>query len=482
MPKDPGSFRKDWLRPFFFYGNNWLSLLGGAITTASAMVLIGFWVVSVLGRGGSSNPYLGIIFDLILPAIFVLGLVLILAGILTRRSYLAVTGQVPSFFPEVSFHDPVFRHALTFVAAATFINFVIVGTACYRGVAYMDTVSFCGATCHVMTPEFTAYHVSSHSGVGCTDCHVTPGPVGYLHAKLNGTVQLLMVVAQNYPRPIMADNKVPAASATCLNCHNPGQFVGDTFDIHKSYGDDEKNSQTSSLTVVHVGGRDSFAHLSGIHGAHLGKIEYVATDSTNQTIPWVWKTNDNGSITEFTTGAKGAVTGQKRLMDCIDCHNRAAHSFDTPEDALNKDMALGSPSASLPFVHKEGLALIKAKYESREIAEARIPSELVTFYRSQYPAVWNSQRPQIDQAAKALVAIYDTNVFPAMNVTWGTHPNNIGHNDSPGCFRCHDGSHNAKGGASITNDCSACHKLAITDEPHPNDAPHPRLLNDLGLQ
>ena len=73
MPKDPGSFRKDWLRPFFFYGNNWLSLLGGAVTTASAMVLLGFWVVSVLGRGGSSNPYLGIIFDLILPGIFVLG-------------------------------------------------------------------------------------------------------------------------------------------------------------------------------------------------------------------------------------------------------------------------------------------------------------------------------------------------------------------------------------------------------------------------
>jgi hypothetical protein len=47
--------------------------------------------------------------------------------------------------------------------------------------------------------------------------------------------------------------------------------------------------------------------------------------------------------------------GQKRTMDCLDCHNRAAHSFDTAEDALNKDMALGSPSPSLPLVHKEGL-------------------------------------------------------------------------------------------------------------------------------
>ncbi len=70
MPK-ASSFREDWLRPFFFYGNNWLSLLGAAVTTASAVVLIGFWVVSVFGHGGSSNPYVGIILFLLLPAVFV---------------------------------------------------------------------------------------------------------------------------------------------------------------------------------------------------------------------------------------------------------------------------------------------------------------------------------------------------------------------------------------------------------------------------
>lgn len=91
--------REKWLRPLFFYGNNWLSLFGGAITTASALVLIGFWVVDFFGHGGSSNPYLGIIFDLILPGIFVTGLGLILIGILVTRSRLVATNQVPSFFP-----------------------------------------------------------------------------------------------------------------------------------------------------------------------------------------------------------------------------------------------------------------------------------------------------------------------------------------------------------------------------------------------
>jgi len=476
MP-DAGSFRKEWLRPFFFYGNNWLSLLGGAITTASAMVLVGFWIVSFFGHGGSSNPYLGIIFELILPGIFVAGLVTILIGILTRRSYLVATDQVPSFFPEISIHDPIFRHGLDFVVVATLINFAIVGTACYRGVAYMDTVSFCGSTCHVMLPENTAYHISSHAGVACTECHVAPGTAGYLHAKVNGTKQLLEVVFRNYPTPIMAENKLPAAATTCLGCHDPQSFIGDKLRVSSAYADDEANSQTSSLRMLHVGGRDSFGRLSGIHGAHMGKIEYISTDSSNQTISWVGKTEDNGSVTEFVTGdPKKPVIGHKRTMDCIDCHNAVGHAFNTPEDALNKDMALGSPSASLPFAHKEGLELLKETYGAREIAQTQINAKLVTFYRSQYPAIWNSQRPQIEAAAKTLVKIYNSNIFPNMKVGWGTHPDNIGHNNSPGCFRCHDGNHNATATKTITNDCSACHNLLVSGELHP------KLMSDLGLQ
>ena len=57
-----GNFEKNWLRPFLFFGNNPISLIGGAITSASALVLICFWIVDILGHGGSANPYLGILF------------------------------------------------------------------------------------------------------------------------------------------------------------------------------------------------------------------------------------------------------------------------------------------------------------------------------------------------------------------------------------------------------------------------------------
>jgi nitrate/TMAO reductase-like tetraheme cytochrome c subunit len=363
------------------------------------------------------------------------------------------------------------------VVVATFLTFVIVGTASYRGIAYMDTPSFCGTSCHVMAPEWNAYHVSAHAGVACTDCHIVSGVQGFVNAKVNGTKQLLMVVMNSYPRPIMQDDKVPEASATCLPCHNPNRYIGDKLVITTAYGDDEKNSVTHTIALLHVGGRDAFSHLSGIHGAHLAHIEYIATDSIHQTIPWVSKTNDDGSATEFvSTDQKGPVTGQKRVMDCIDCHNRAAHSFTTPEEALNQDMAQGSPSSSLPFVHKEGLALLKAPYSSQENARAKIVSGLESYYQSHYPTTSSGQHAQIEQAAMTLATIYGNNVFPFMKVNWGTHPNNLGHNDYPGCFRCHDGSHNTKAGASINNDCSLCHNLLATDEANP------KLLADLGIQ
>lgn len=471
------SFRKNWLRPFFFYGNNRLSLIGGALTSASALVLIGFWVVDVFGHGGSNNPYLGIIVDFALPGLFVLGLVMIAAGLIWRQQRLKTSGEIPSVFPAINMRDPVFRHGIEFVAIATAINFAIVGTAAYRGVAYMDTPSFCGQACHVMDPEFQAYHMSSHRAVPCTDCHIAPGVGGFVHAKMNGTKQLALVMLHKWPTPIMADNKVPAANLTCLNCHNPERNIGDRIRITNSFADDEKNSLTHTVAVLHVGGGNVLGQVSGIHGAHSAHMEYLATDAGSQTIPSVAVTNPDGTVTEYVSSdVKGTPQGSRHTMDCIDCHNRAAHSFETAESALNRFMVAGAPNPALPFVHKQGLTLLKAEYRTQQEAATKISSGLEDFYRTQYPQVYSGQKAQIDQAAKALTSIYNHNIFPEMKVTWGTHPNNLGHNDYPGCFRCHDGNHTAKNGKTISNDCATCHNLSATDEATP------KALADLGIQ
>src|SRR5580692_1890226 len=208
---DSGEFGERRLRPLVFLAHNPISLTGIGLTTASALTLIGFWVVAVFGHGGSANPYVGIIFDLCLPALFVLGLCLIPLGIWWKKQSLRATGQLPTEYPAVDLRNPVYRRTLGFVLLATAINFVIVGTASYRGVAQMDKPSFCGQSCHVMAPEWSAYHVSSHANVACTECHIASGMSGYVSAKLNGARQLVHVVLGTYPSPVMPEGKVPAA-------------------------------------------------------------------------------------------------------------------------------------------------------------------------------------------------------------------------------------------------------------------------------
>jgi len=482
-------FRENWVRPALFFGNNPISLAGGAITTASGVTMISYWLVELFGRL-SENPYLGIIFFLILPALFILGLALIPVGVWLRRRKLQIAGQIPAAFPRIDLNDRIFRHGLDIVLIATIVNLLVVATASYRGAAYMDSPQFCGSSCHVMTPEFTAYKISAHSHVACVECHIGSGAEAYFSAKVNGTKQLIEVTLRplvplapklipTYPTPIPSPvTSLRPARYTCEACHTPTRFDGDKLLVKSSFADDEQNSESQTVLILHLGGVDSLSHRTGIHGVHLGHIEYISTDPTRTTIPWVQRQNPDGTETTYVASAlKGAQPqGDRRVMDCIDCHNRAAHTFVTAQEAINSAMVDGSISPSIPWIHKEGLALLNGMYDSQADAHTQIPQQLLAFYRTQHPEVLNDKAAQVQAAGQELVTLYDQNVFPFMKVTWGTHPNHIGHQDYPGCFRCHDADHVAKDGSSITQDCSACHNLLAVEEAKP------KVLSDLGIQ
>ncbi|HZP05101.1 MAG TPA: NapC/NirT family cytochrome c [Terracidiphilus sp.] len=482
-------FRENWVRPALFFGNNPISLAGGAITSASAVTMVGYWLLELFGRP-NANPYLGIIFFLILPALFVLGLALIPVGIYLRRRALKKAGKIPAEFPKIDLNDRIFRHGLDIVFVATIVNLLVVAMASYRGAAYMDSPQFCGQSCHVMHPEYTAYKISAHSHVACVECHIGSGAGSYFRAKVNGTKQLIEVsthpaahiapkIIPDYPTPIPSPvTSLRPARDICEACHTPAKFVGEKLLVKSSFADDETNTETQTVVVLHLGGLDGLSHLTGIHGVHLGHIEYIATDSSRTTIPWVERTNPDGTKSTFAASAlKGVMPqGERRVMDCIDCHNRAAHTFMTAEEAINQAMANGSISPELPWVHKEGLALLKADYTSESDASQKIPAALDAFYRTSNAAVLTTKAAQVKAAGAELVTLYSQNVFPEMKVTWGTHPNHIGHMSYPGCFRCHDGDHVAKDGASITQDCAACHNLLAVEEAKP------KVLADLGIQ
>jgi nitrate/TMAO reductase-like tetraheme cytochrome c subunit len=481
-------FRENWVRPALFFGNNPVSLAGGAITTAAGITMIASWVAEIIGHP-SENPYLGIIFSLLLPGLFVLGLLLIPWGMYLRRKKLQKEGRVPAIFPRIDFNDRIFRHGIDIVLVASVVNLLVVSVASYRGAAYMDSPNFCGQSCHVMHPEYAAYLVSSHSHVDCVQCHIGNGARSYFEAKMNGTKQLIEVsmrpvagmapkLIPTYPTPIPSPvRNLRPAREICEACHTPTRFDGEKLLVKSSFSDDEQNTETQTVVVLHLGGVDSFSHLTGIHGVHLGHIEYIATDESRTTIPWVQRRNADGSETAYAASALGGKMpqGERRVMDCIDCHNRAAHTMQTAEDALNRAMAEGGVSPDLPWVHKEGLELLKASYSTDAEASEKIPAQLEAFYRSQHPEVMATRAGQVKTAGDALVNIFVHNAFPEMKVTWGTHPNHIGHMSYPGCFRCHDGDHSAQNGTAITQDCAACHNLLAVDEKKP------KVLTDLGI-
>jgi len=167
---------------------------------------------------------------------------------------------------------------------------------------------------------------------------------------------------------------------------------------------------------------------------------------------------------------------EHRVMDCMDCHNRPTHVFQMPERAVDQEMAEGRISPQLPFIKKKAVEALRADYPDRETARQRIVSTLSQFYRTSYPDTYREHRALVEMAGEQVAAIYLRDVFPEMKISWGTYPNNIGHEDFPGCFRCHDGNHTSADGRVITQDCNACHTILAMEESNP------KILTELGMK
>ena len=459
---------------WFLLTQHWLSLLGvGLLATA---LISWLFVLPLQIRGHVDNPYVGIVVFLVLPAIFFAGLALIPIGIyLSKR-------QIRKGLPQVIFdRKTALQRMAWFFGITTVLNIVIGTQVTYRAVEHMETPQFCGATCHAMRPELASYQNSPHSRIECVECHVAPGAAGWISSKTSGIRQLFETVLNTYPRPIpsaLESNRLIPARETCENCHWPQKFAGVRLRVFSKYADDEANTRSETVLLMLVGGD----RISGIHGAHFGpgvRIRFAAADAKRQTIPWVeYRNTDKGEVRAFATSdaaRASANTLPTFEMECVDCHNRPTHTFELPERAMDKAMGLGDIPVTLPYVKKKSVELLKTNYASSTEAAAKLPTALVSFYQQNYPDLYANRSADIQQASRAVLAIYNRNVFPDLKVTWGTYPNNLGHTDFPGCFRCHDGSHTAGDGKTIAQDCNSCH------EPLAMDETSPEILKTLGI-
>ena len=456
--------------------SHWISLLGlGLIVTA---LITWLFVLPLQMRGHVDNPYIGILAFLIIPLIFFAGLALVPFGIfLAKRRVRARLAM------EIVDQRAALHRLAIFLLVTALVNILVGTQLTYRAVDYMETPTFCGQSCHIMLPEFTGHLQGAHSRVACVDCHVAPGATGWVESKAAGTRQLVEVILGTSPHPVpsaLESNRLVPARETCEQCHDPELFGSIRVRVIPSFGDDEANTPSYTVLNMLIGGRV----LPGIHGAHVGKgieIRYAANDETRQTIPRVEYHNARTGETRtfLATGTSAAQTAglPVHTMQCVDCHNRPTHAFDLPERAVDRALATGALPDTLPFIRKQSVEILKAGYPTPAAAAQKIPAALSDYYRQTYPEVFAARSADIAAAGQGVLALYNRNVFPDLKVTWGTYPNNLGHTDFPGCFRCHDGSHpTADGQQTITQDCTTCHvPLALSET-------SPEVLKTLGVE
>jgi hypothetical protein len=461
-----------------------LTVLGAILTTGSAITMIGFWLLEV-AQLRSVHPYAGIILFLILPVIFVLGLVLMPLGVWLERRRRRAQGAAVDEPRTLQLSDPRVRHALAWFAGGTALNVALLSVASYKGVKHMDSNDFCGLSCHtVMEPEYTTFQGSPHARVGCSGCHIGEGAGWFVRSKLSGTRQILAVTFGTYSRPIPSPVKhLRPARETCEGCHWPQKFEGDKFVVRTRFESDAANTPLTTVLVLKVGGHRHDG-VVGIHGRHLdGKrpIHYLSIDGRREVIPKVIQPDEQGKAIEYLSNEIAATPeqlagGETRTMDCVDCHNRPTHVFELPERAVDRALNDRRISRELPFVKKKAVELLRAEYPDKATAARRIAEGLAAYYRDEHRDVYAKQRASIEVAATEVQAIYARNIFPEMRVGWGVHPNHIGHEDFQGCFRCHDDNHKSPDGRVISQDCETCHTILVHDETDP------KALANLGLQ
>ncbi len=434
-----------------------LAIAGALITTFAAVAFIAMAIAVVAGL--FDNPYAGLVVFVALPALFVAGLLLIPAGMWLQRRKLERDPGAARDWPVFDFRNASVRRTALAITGLTAVNVIIVLLAGYGSLHWMESPTFCGQVCHTpMHPQFTAWQAASHSQVACVNCHVGEGAAGFVHAKLAGVRQLVHVVTNSVPMPIPPGGDLPSVEQTCLNCHRPGQSGPDLIRTFRAFADDETNSETTTVMQMHMGSSPSSTRSIHWHADPGNRVEYVATDAARETIPYVKVTNANGQVKEYRaadTTDETIAGGTRRTMDCRDCHNTIGHPISpTPEQAVDQAIASRSIARDLPFVRREGIRLVTATYASEDDAMSAIESGLRSFYQSQGGSV---DQQALSRSITGVQDVYRRNVFPSMMVSFGSYPTNRGHFTSTGCFRCHDDSHTAQDGSTISAECELCH-------------------------
>lgn len=415
----------------------------------------------------TTDVRIGVVTFMLIPFMLLAGVALVLLSLWLphhgdKSTLLGALG-IPS--SASAWTPAVVRSGFTF-AAIGLVAFML-----YQAYHYSDRVEFCGVLCHkVMQPEYAAYEGSPHSRISCTSCHIGPGASWFVRAKLSGTRQVFATIFNTYEQPIPTPvHDLRPARETCEECHWPQKFTSDIVKVKRNYGDDEYNSPTNTVLVMRVGGGESGLRKGqGIHWHATSTVEYVADDEARQEMSLVRYRDAQGEMHVYRMdGDEGEVedaTDGLRRMDCIDCHNRPTHIFRSPKESVDQLLAHGAIDIAIPYIKSVGVAAMEQQAATQKEGLRQLEDYVRNYYKENYPEVSAGMSGSLDRAIEALKSEYASAVFPEMNVDYNTYIDNIGHQDWPGCFRCHGSDLEDSDGNTISADCNTCHAILAYEE------------------
>lgn len=452
--------RRSWLY-------NWLTLAGVALVLSGAA---GVLFILLAGLVMNEPPaYLSL---MIIPLALLAGVGVVLvpasAWVDGRRNKAGKPPLQSRFRLDLA--NPAHRWTLLGLLSGSLVTIVLLFTVSVKGFEVLESNEFCGGMCHsVMSPEYTAYRYSSHARVQCVECHIGSGAEWFVRSKLSGLRQVIAVALNSYPRPIPTPiHDLRPARETCERCHWPKKFIGFKEIVRSYFKADESNDPYRIRMLMKIGGEGtSLMKGSGIHYHMLlaNKVEYIARDSRRQDIAWVRVTaGGDGAVKTFEDSENPLTAEQKntletRAMDCMDCHNRPSHEFQTPMHLVNQALNAGVMDTALPYLKRRAVEALDQDYATTEAAMAGIETHLRDFYRLEYPALLAREGKKVTKAIQETQAIYRRSIFPEMKAKWSAYPNNKGHRDWPGCFRCHNDRLVSKAGDTIFTTCNKCHLI-----------------------
>lgn len=455
--------------------HNWITLIGATIALIAFSMTVFLLTISLFLEHG--HAYLGLVTYILLPAVMVVGLLLIPIGMFIQmRRDRRTPGELRPPWPRVDLNDPRHRNAFFIFSIGTVILLFGSAVGSYEAFHFTESVTFCGTICHtVMKPEFTAYQHSPHARVACVECHVGSGASWYVRSKLSGAYQVYATLADIHPRPIPTPvTNLRPARETCEQCHWPQKFYARKFRLETHYLADDENTQWNIGLIMKIGAeRSSDGLKEGIHW-HINpdtRVEYIASDSTRTKLPWVRYTNlktgeqvvyqDEEEPLSSAQIEKGVV----RTMDCIDCHNRPSHDYKTPAKFVETAISRGEIPIELPGLKELLTEMCDQKFPSTDSAMQAIDSTIRGYYRDEYPQLYRDKPELVARAVAGMQQAYAENIFPEMGVRWDAYPNHIGHLDYDGCFRCHNDTHVGPAGERISKNCNLCHLIVSQGTP-----------------